>query len=95
MHRFFVEEKIAGVGESVTLSGEESLHAARVLRLGVGEEIRLLDGQNLYAGELTRVSERTVIVRVTGLLPSPVERQFWRRIFQKVSIRLSSLPVIL
>lgn len=70
MHRFFVESPI-GNAEEVTLSREESAHAARVLRLRAGEEVRLLDGQNLYAAELIHVHENGVTAKITGLLPSP------------------------
>ena len=48
MHRFYVESPIAEAGAIVTLSAEESAHAARVLRLRPGEEVRLLDGENLW-----------------------------------------------
>lgn len=71
MHRFFVEEKELGEAATVTLSHEESLHAARVLRLKAGEEIRLLDGKNLYSAELLQVNEKAVTARVMARLESP------------------------
>lgn len=71
MHRFFVEEKDLGEAVTVTLSREESLHAARVLRLKAGEEIRLLDGKNLYSAELLQVNEKAVTARVMERLESP------------------------
>ena len=48
MHRFYVETSIAEAGCVIALSAEESAHAARVLRLRPGEEVRLLDGENLW-----------------------------------------------
>lgn len=71
MHRFFVEEKELGEATTVTLSHEESLHAARVLRLKAGEEVRLLDGKNLYSAELLQVNEKAVTARVAARLDSP------------------------
>ena len=44
MHRFYVDTPISEPGMRVALSPEESAHAARVLRLRAGEEVRLLDG---------------------------------------------------
>ncbi len=71
MHRFYVETPISAVQETVTLSKEESAHAARVLRLRPGEEIRLLDGENLWAAELETVDANESTARVTALCSSP------------------------
>lgn len=50
MHRFFQEELSTGV-----LSEEESQHAAKVLRLNIGDEIEVFDGRGSFI--LTSVSE--------------------------------------
>lgn len=71
MHRFFVETPVSGVGVQVSLSAEESAHAARVLRLRPGEEVRLLDGENLWAASLTSVDAKETVAEVTALCPSP------------------------
>ena len=71
MHRFYVETPIAQAGERVVLSKEESAHAARVLRLHAGEEIRLLDGQNLWAAQLETVDDKATTAVVTEACPSP------------------------
>lgn len=71
MHRFFVEEAVSGVGAQVALNAEESAHAARVLRLQAGEEIRLLDGENLWAAELVSVDAKETVACVIALCPSP------------------------
>ena len=71
MHRFFVTERIEGIGAEVTLSKEESVHAARVLRLKAGEPVALLDGEGLYAGILTHVSEQGTRACIAEALPSP------------------------
>jgi len=63
----------------VLLSGEESHHIARVLRLAVGTEIELFDGQgNLFAGEILETG-RNVKVRLTARQQAhcPVGKLLW------------------
>ena len=58
MHSFFMEPGMEPGADGV-LPPEESAHAARVLRLRPGEEVRLIDGAGrAFAGELTRVAEK-------------------------------------
>lgn len=71
MHRFYADSPISGVGAQVSLNAEESAHAARVLRLQVGEKIRLLDGENLWAAELIHVDAKETVAAVTAQCPSP------------------------
>ena len=71
MHRFFVDTPIGGVGERVCLNAEESAHAARVLRLRPGEEVRLLDGENIWAAELETVDVKETAAVVTAACASP------------------------
>ncbi len=71
MHRFYVETPIAAAGERVTLSPEESRHAARVLRLRPGETVCLLDGQGLWEAALETVAEEAAVAVVTAQHPSP------------------------
>jgi len=71
MHRFYVESPIAEAGAIVTLSAEESAHAARVLRLRPGEEVRLLDGENLWEAVLENVDAKETTARATACCPSP------------------------
>lgn len=70
MHRFFVEEPLAE-GALVTLSREESAHAARVLRLKAGDPVQLLDGEAIFEGELVQVRESGVQAKALSALPSP------------------------
>ncbi len=70
MHRFFVEEPLVE-GALVSLSREESAHAIRVLRLKAGDPVQLLDGEALFAGELTQVRDSGVQAKVLSVLPSP------------------------
>ena len=71
MHRFYVDTPIAAAGERVVLSREESAHAARVLRLRPGEEVRLLDGENLWEAVLDVVDDKATEAIVKTCCPSP------------------------
>jgi len=70
MHRFIVDSLITEIGQEIVLNQEESDHASKVLRLKVGEEVQLLDGENRYEAVLTDVSG-LVSARVTALCASP------------------------
>ncbi len=57
------------------LSEEESRHAVRVLRLGVGSEMHLTDGRgNLYCAEVVEAGKRC-IVRVVNCIPEFEKRE--------------------
>ena len=71
MHRFFVDTPIGGAGERISLNAEESAHAARVLRLRAGEEVRLLDGEAIWAAQLETVDPKETTAIVTAACPSP------------------------
>lgn len=71
MHRFYVETSISAPGQRVTLSREESAHAAKVLRLRGGEEIQLLDGTGLWNATLESVDEKAATALVGEACPSP------------------------
>lgn len=71
MHRFVVASPITGAGQRVTLPREESVHAAKVLRLRPGENVQLLDGEALYDAVLDVVDEKEAVAIVTALCPSP------------------------
>ncbi len=61
--RFFVDT----VGEEVTLEGEEFRHARNVLRLGVGDEVTLLDGSGKeYGAIVARAEKSQFTLHVTG-----------------------------
>jgi len=63
MHRFFVlPEQIGG---TVVLIGEDAKHAASVLRVRVGENIVICDGQGMdYVCEVQGVTKSTVAAQV-------------------------------
>ena len=64
MHRFFLTPERA-LAETLTLSEEESHHAANVLRVRAGELATVLDGLGTeYRGVIEHVAKRAVTVRV-------------------------------
>lgn len=67
MPRFFVERITAPV---VTLSPEESKHAARALRLSKGDRVTVFDAAESWAGEIDTVGA-AVTVRLLEKLPRP------------------------
>ena len=61
-------------GFRVGLSREESLHAAKVLRLAVGDEVRLFDGKGFfYDGEIASVVRNEVQARIASRAASNVD----------------------
>lgn len=75
MHRFFVESSREwSPGTVVSLSPDDSAHAARVLRLTPGNVIIICDGRGYeYEARLEQVSSRAVTARVTSGRPSTAE----------------------
>ncbi len=68
--RFFVEK----IAEEVRLEGEEFRHARNVLRLGVGDEVTLLDGSGKeYAAIVARAERNALLLHVAGEKPADRE----------------------
>lgn len=67
-HRFFCEGQPLFFGATITLSGEEFVHAKTVLRVAEGSEITLLgnDG-NEYAAIVTEVGKHALSAHITGV----------------------------
>jgi 16S rRNA (uracil1498-N3)-methyltransferase len=66
MRRFYFEPKSLS-GDLVVLSPEESRHVAKVLRLAVGEQVELLDGQgSIFRAEIVETGRR-VALRLAGI----------------------------
>lgn len=82
MPRFFVEtEPVAG--ENVLLAGENGRHAARVLRLRVGEKLTLCDGAGGdYRCEVAEQYADAVVVRVLERVASDAEPGVRIRLYQ-------------
>lgn len=71
MHRFHIPPGSAN-GDEVLLSPEESHHALRVLRLGVGDAVTLLDGAGVEAhGSVLAADKRAVRVGVRERIVHP------------------------
>lgn len=68
--RFFVDK----IGEEVLLTGEEYRHAHTVLRLGVGDEVTLLDGGGKEFSAIVERSEKgSFLLHVVGEKPADRE----------------------
>ncbi|MBO7297484.1 MAG: 16S rRNA (uracil(1498)-N(3))-methyltransferase [Clostridia bacterium] len=64
LKRFFVEQ----IGETATLTGEEFEHAKNVLRLGVGDEVILLDNSGKeYTCIVSSVEKKSMLLNVLGV----------------------------
>ncbi|PRZ31389.1 16S rRNA (uracil1498-N3)-methyltransferase [Antricoccus suffuscus] len=60
---------------SLTLDGDEGLHAAKVRRIRVGEQIRIADGAGAFADcAVESVAARTLVARVVRHGADPVRR---------------------
>ena len=63
LKRFFVDS----VGEMTTLLGEEFEHAKNVLRLGVGDEVLLLDNSGMeYTALIVEVTKKQMALKTIG-----------------------------
>lgn len=63
--RFFYDPDLNGA-----LPQDEAQHAVRVLRLGVGDELNLMDGRgNYYRAEITAATNHKCLYRVVETLP--------------------------
>lgn len=66
MHRFLIPPA-AEPAETVVLAGDEAHHAARVVRIQVGETVLLLDGEGAeIRGTVAVVGKKEVTIQVTG-----------------------------
>ncbi len=67
MKRFLVDEKLVE-GAKLSLSVEESKHATRVMRLGIGSKILLTDGKNHEAeAEILEIGKSGTFVKVISV----------------------------
>lgn len=70
IRRFFVDK----IGKETLLEGEEYVHAKNVLRLGVGDEVVLLDGSGKeYDAIISGAEKGALVCNVTGECPSDKE----------------------
>ncbi|MBQ8535988.1 MAG: 16S rRNA (uracil(1498)-N(3))-methyltransferase [Clostridia bacterium] len=69
MNRFFTDEK-GIVNHTACLEATDAHHALKVMRLGVGDEITLMDGEHLYLAEIADTANNQVTCRIVKPLPS-------------------------
>lgn len=63
LKRFFIEK----ISDTVILQGEEHEHAKNVLRLGVGDEVILLDNSGMeYTAVIAEVQKKQMLLNVIG-----------------------------
>lgn len=70
MHRFFVDEQ-GIVNGSACLETTDAHHAIKVLRMKIGDEVVLLDGQALYRASVAALDGTVVRCDIMDRLPSP------------------------
>jgi len=75
--QFFYDPTINPHAAEHTLSADESRHAVRVLRLGAGARLHLVDGRGtLYETEIVAANERACTVRVVASTPDYGRRPY-------------------
>ena len=73
MPRFFLSAPMA-VGETVTLTGDDAKHISYSLRMAVGEEVTLLDGEGgVFRARLSALNGTTVEAEIVSALPAKAE----------------------
>ena len=73
MPRFFLSAPMA-VGDTVTLTGDDAKHISYSLRMAVGEELTLLDGEGgVYRARLSALDGTTVKAEILASLPAKAE----------------------
>jgi 16S rRNA (uracil1498-N3)-methyltransferase len=73
MHRFFVDPE--QIKDSIgKITNDDAHHIQRVLRLGVGEQITLCDGQGMdYLGLIQHIDKGLVEVKIVSETPNETE----------------------
>ncbi len=73
MHTFYSPNIL---NNTAVLSPEESAHCLRVLRLGKGDKVTLIDGKGgMYEAVIAEPAANACRLEITALLPSPPERK--------------------
>lgn len=74
MHVFYTPD-IEDNAVSYALSEEESRHCSKVLRLGIGDHVSLVDGRGgLYEAEIASETKRQVTLAILGIKPGHQKR---------------------
>jgi 16S rRNA (uracil1498-N3)-methyltransferase len=74
MHRFYISEKITG--DTAPISDSDQFHHLKhVLRLKVGDEVSVFDGEGTeYHGALERVDRDQAVLRIQSRKPAPAQK---------------------
>ena len=72
LRRFFIETILPEKDGSCTLTGTEARHITKVLRMGTGDRLILMDGQgNRFQASILSSGQGTVRVSIEKALPAP------------------------
>ena len=84
MANFFVD-KNAFNNDPILIEGEEANHIIRVLRMHEGENLTIFDGEgNCADGEIEKIENKTVFVKVTNRYASETEPNLKITLFQGI-----------
>jgi 16S rRNA (uracil1498-N3)-methyltransferase len=73
MHTFYSPDIVEN---KAVLSSEESAHCLRVLRLGKGDQVIVIDGKGgMFEAVITEPDTRACRLEITKVLPSPAQRK--------------------
>lgn len=82
MPRFFVDKTLICDGK-ITLFGNDAHHVSRSLRMKVGEELTLCDGEgNDYSCVIESVTDTDVVCFINSVAPSSAEPPYSATVFQ-------------
>ncbi|MBQ2719241.1 MAG: 16S rRNA (uracil(1498)-N(3))-methyltransferase [Clostridia bacterium] len=83
MPRFFITDgSLSPTATEAVLTGEEARHVSLSLRMAVGEELTLSDGEgNEYRARLTSLTPERCVAEVLAVAPSDTEYPFPVRLF--------------
>lgn len=86
MNRFFVSSnQINNDLQEITIVDEDVKHISKVLRLEIGDEIEVSDGQeNLYIGEILEINKNKVIAKIKTEWLSTTESNINITLFQSI-----------
>lgn len=86
--RFFVADRVEPGATAVRVTGDEAHHGLRVLRLGIGQAVVVLDGSGMeYRGTIETVrggGAPEFAVRVVAALSSPAEPDLFVHLVQGI-----------
>jgi 16S rRNA (uracil1498-N3)-methyltransferase len=67
MKRFFSERKNIRVGSSVKLTTEQALHMRKTLRLAVGDEVLIFNGEKEFRAKIKKLTNELALVKAVEL----------------------------